>query len=253
MTEVVLDGWLIGAMFLLAAVVFTILIFVSAPYGRHVRSGWGPGINDRLGWVLMESVAPLMFFACFLVGPVNTSAAALVFLGMWELHYLHRAFIFPFSMRNGAGRMALVVIALGLLFNFLNTYLNGRYVFTFSGGYPAEWLAGPKFIVGAIVFAAGFAINRHSDWTLRNLRRPGESSYRIPHGGLFRWVSCPNYTGEILIWTGWAIATWSLAGLVFATWTAANLVPRARSHQIWYRQRFPDYPVERKALVPLLW
>jgi hypothetical protein len=35
-------------------------------------------------------------------------------------------------------------------------------------------------------------------------------------------------------------------------WTAANLVPRAVAHHRWYRERFADYPAERKALVPFL-
>jgi len=33
-------------------------------------------------------------------------------------------------------------------------------------------------------------------------------------------------------WTGWAIATWSLAGASFAFWTAANLIPRT----VWHRK-----------------
>jgi len=253
MTEIALYNWLIVTAFVLAVGVFVALFFIAAPYGRHSRSGWGPTLNDRLGWVVMESAAPLVFFICFLDGRAAPSAAIFVFLAMWEVHYVHRAFIFPFSLRNEAGRMALVVTALGFLFNAANAYLNGRYVFGLSGGYPADWLIGPKFMIGASLFLVGFIVNRHADWTLRSLRRPGESGYTIPHGGLYRWISCPNYFGEILIWTGWAIATWSLAGLAFATWTAANLAPRARSHQRWYRQYFPDYPEKRKALVPLLW
>ena len=63
-------------------------------------------------------------------------------------------------------------------------------------------------------------------------------------------MSCPNYLGEIVEWCGWALATWSLAGLAFALYTAATLRPRALNHHSWYRQRFPDYPPERRALVP---
>ena len=103
------------------------------------------------------------------------------------------------------------------------------------------------------LFVAGFVINRQADHTLRSLRRPGESGYRIPHGGLYRWISCPNYLGEIVEWTGWAMMTWSLAGLSFAVWTAANLAPRAWAHHAWYRKYFAEYPPERRALLPGLW
>jgi hypothetical protein len=53
-------------------------------------------------------------------------------------------------------------------------------------------------------------------------------------------------------WTGWAIATLSLPGLVFALWTAANLAPRALKHHAWYRKTFPDYPQSRKAIIPFV-
>jgi steroid 5-alpha reductase family enzyme len=134
-----------------------------------------------------------------------------------------------------------------------NAYLNGRYIFTFSGGYTSEWLTTPQFICGLGLFLAGFIINRRADHVLHNLREPGVSDYKIPYGGLYRWISCPNYFGEIITWIGWAVATWSLPGLAFAAWTAANLVPRARAHHIWYREHFSDYPTERKALVPGIW
>jgi 3-oxo-5-alpha-steroid 4-dehydrogenase 1 len=252
MSELTFFNWLVVAMLLSAVVIFIALFFIAAPYGRHTRSGWGPTLNDKLSWIIMESAAPVVFFACYVTGQSN-AGTAIVFLVMWELHYVQRAFIFPFSLRNVAGRMTLVVIVMGFLFNSINAYINGRYVFNFSGGYPADWLTGPKFILGAALFIAGYIINRHSDWTLHSLRRPGESGYKIPYGGLYRWISCPNYLGEILIWTGWAVATWSLPGLAFAIWTAANLVPRARSHQRWYQEKFPGYPETRKTLIPLLW
>ena len=71
--------------------------------------------------------------------------------------------------------------------------------------------------------------------------------------GFFARTRNPNYLGEILEWTGWAVATWSLPGLMFALYTAANLVPRARANHKWYRETFRDYPPERKAVLPLLY
>ena len=45
----------------------------------------------------------------------------------------------------------------------------------------------------------------------------------------------------------------AIAGLAFAVYTFANLAPRAIDHHTWYRQRFSDYPPERRALIPYLW
>jgi protein-S-isoprenylcysteine O-methyltransferase Ste14 len=249
--KAIFNGIIIG-WFVLAVVVFVALFFVAAPYGRHLRSGWGYTVGNKTGWVIMEAPAPVLFAVCFLLG-TNTGTATLVFLGLWEAHYLHRAFIYPFGLRGTAKRMTVVVMTFGLVFNMMNGYLNGRYIFTFSGGYSSGWLADPRFIVGVVLFIIGFIVNRQTDLVLRNLRKPGESGYKISYSRFYRWVSCPNYLGEVIIWIGWAVATWSLPGLAFAFWTIANLVPRAKAHHAWYQNSFPDYPPERKALVPGIW
>jgi protein-S-isoprenylcysteine O-methyltransferase Ste14 len=253
MSEQAFFNILLISWFALAVIIFVALFFIVAPYGRHLKDRWGPKIGDRLGWVIMEAPSPVLFAIFFALGIQYISVTAVAFLVMWEAHYIHRAFIYPFSRRDGANNMAVAVIAMGFVFNLGNAYLNGRYVFTFSGGYANEWLMTPQFICGLALFLAGFIINRQADNVLRNLRKPGEAEYKIPYGGLYRWISCPNYLGEIITWTGWAVATWSLPGLAFAVWTAANLVPRARAHHIWYREHFADYPTERKALVPGVW
>jgi len=250
--RVFFDALLIG-WFILALAMFVVLFFITAPYGRHNRRGWGPAIGNRLGWIIMEAPPPIVFAVLFIVGNNAITVTSLVFLMLWLAHYVHRAFIYPFGLRGNTSRMPLFIIVSGFLFNTVNGYLNGRYLFTFSDGYDNQWLTDPRFILGVVLFITGFVINRQADNALRRLRHTGASSYSICSQGLYRWVSCPNYFGEIIIWTGWALATWSLAGLAFAVWTLANLAPRARAHHIWYRQYFPDYPPQRKALVPRVW
>ena len=49
-------------------------------------------------------------------------------------------------------------------------------------------------------------------------------------GGLFEYVSCGNFLGEIIEWTGFAIASWSSVSFAFAFFTICNLAPRAYSH-----------------------
>lgn len=53
-------------------------------------------------------------------------------------------------------------------------------------------------------------------------------------------------------WLGFAIACDSLSAWAFWAWVVANLTPRALSHHKWYLDRFPDYPKDRRALVPFI-
>ena len=140
----------------------------------------------------MEAASPIAFAVCYALGNNNNITAG-IFLVLWEAHYVHRAFIYPFSRRGAARRMPLSVVMMGLFFNLMNGYLNGRYIFTFSGGYAASWLRDPRFIFGTMLFIVGFIINRYADSVLRDLRKPGESGYKISNDGLYRLVSSPNY------------------------------------------------------------
>jgi len=246
-------SYLVLAGFISAPIVFFSLFFVAAPYGRHGRSGWGPTINSVTGWVIMESVAVIAFGAFFIMGVGVGGGVVWIFFAMWQIHYVHRALIFPFRMQSNGKRNPVAIVLMAIIFNVYNGYLNGRYLGTHADRYDTAWLTQPCFIVGVLLFFVGMAINIHSDQILFRLRQAGKRGYRVPFGGMYRFVSCPNYLGEILQWTGWAVATWSLPGLVFAVWTAANLVPRARTHHLWYRDRFPNYPAERKAIVPWIY
>lgn len=253
MNELALHGSLMIGFLVVAALVFPLLFFITAPYGRHTRRGWGPTVNNTLGWVLMESPSPLLFATFFLLGTQTGNPVNIVFLGLWLLHYINRTYIFPFRLRAAAKRMPLMIMLSGMTFNAFNAYLNSRWQNSLAPAYDLSWFTDPRFIGGVLLFLAGFMMNLNSDAILRNLRKPGETGYKIPRGGFFRFVSAPNYLGELIEWSGWALATWSLPGLAFLLWTAANLVPRAISNHKWYVSTFPDYPRERKAILPFIW
>jgi protein-S-isoprenylcysteine O-methyltransferase Ste14 len=237
----------LAGMFVLAALTFPILLRVPAPYGRHRRSGWGPELNARVSWVVMESPSVWLFAAVFARGPHAADAVPLLLFALWELHYLQRTLVFPLLMRGGA-RKPLVTAAMAFGFNLLNSWLNGTALS--ATAFPPERLGQPGFLLGVGLFAGGLALNLWSDSILRRLRAPGEAGYKIPRGGPFRWVSCPNYLGEIVEWAGFALAAGTLPALAFALCTCANLGPRAWTHHRWYRERFADYPPERRALIP---
>ena len=249
MTELQWHFYLVLTVFAFAAVTFVALFFVTAPYGRHLRAGWGATIPARAGWIIMESPAVLVFALVYAQGNNALAAVPLALLGMWQFHYLYRTFLYPLRIRRTAQPMPISIIGMALAFNTINAYINARWI-SHLGSYPDAWFNSAAFIFGVCLFLTGWAINQHADRVLFRLRGPGEAGYKIPRGGLYRQVSCPNYLGEILEWIGWAVACWSLAGAAFAVFTIANLLPRALANHRWYRQQFSDYPDDRKAIIP---
>ncbi|MBN2291493.1 MAG: DUF1295 domain-containing protein [Pirellulales bacterium] len=243
--------WMLLAMwFVLAIAAFFALLVKPAPYGRFSESAWGPKLPPRIAWLLMEGPAAVLFSLLFLFG-THKNAVAVAFFAIWNIHYVYRGFIYPCLTRSTRS-VPMTIVASAICFQVVNSYLQARWLFALGPEYPLSWLSGACFICGVSLFFVGMAITISSDAILRSLRSPGDNLYHIPHGGLFRWISCPNYFGEILEWSAWAILTWSPAGLAFAVWTAANLVPRAISHHRWYHKTFSDYPVKRKAVIPFV-
>ena len=239
--------------FVSAPVVFALLFFVTAPYGRHFRGGWGPSISARAGWMVMEAPALLVIGITVIANGQRLGILPLLMWGLWELHYLYRTILFPVLMRGSSKRFPLMLVVFAFIFNTLNGYANGMYL-----SLPGLAISDGSFIsnlrvgVGVALFVAGFVTHVMSDRDLRRLRKPDEVGYKIPRGGLWEYVSNPNYFGEIMEWCGWALAVWSLPALGFAVFTIANLVPRAWANRKWYQQTFEDYPRERKSVIPFV-
>ena len=235
------------------AIAFIATFFVTAPYGRHARAGWGPTMPAKWGWVLMEAPSPIGFAIVFAMSSHRTEAVPILLLGIWQLHYLYRSFVFPFRMRGGDKPKPLLTVSIAFFFNCCNGAMNA---FAITELAPHLWgegaMASPTLWVGVLVFGFGYVVNQHADYVLRNLRKPGETGYKIPFGGLYGVVSCPNYLGEILEWVGFAIAASTAPGWAFAFFTASNLVPRAVAHHRWYLEKFADYPTRRRAILPFL-
>ena len=153
--------------------------------------------------------------------------------------------------------MPWVIICLGMVFNAINAYMIGGWLFYLAPEdlYTPHWLLSPLFFLGTFLFFIGMAINIHSDHVIRSLRRPGDSNHYIPMKGMYRYVASGNYFGEIVEWLGFAILTWSVAGAVFVLWTFANLAPRARAIHKKYCAEFGDQyeQLHRRYILPFLY
>jgi len=238
-------GWMIFAILLLP-----VLLTVTAPYGRYATKDWGPSVNNRLAWIIMELPALGVFAYFILSGDRVQQTVIWIFFAFWLVHYVNRVFVYPLRTRTRKKRMPLLIMLFAIFFNTVNGFINGYWFGYLSPSYPLAWLRDPRFILGVVLFIAGAYINHDSDRRLLYLRAGGKTGYYIPYGGFFRYVSCPNFMGEIIEWGGFALMTWCLPALSFFIWTAVNLIHRALDHHRWYRKKFISYPSERKAIIP---
>lgn len=243
----------------LAVVAMIASRFIAAPYGRFGERMSLPKLHPRWGWMLMELPATLVFWPSFLTGPHAHATAPMFIATVWGVHYLNRGFVFPWLIRapRSSRSFSVLVIGSGIVVTSLHGWLHGYFVSRYATHLLGDWLTDPRFLVGVALYGSGLALNIHSDAILRNLRsreevERGERVYRVPMGGGFRFVTNPQYFGELVAWTGFAMVTWSLAGVFILSISLANLVPRAIATHAWYRERFPDYPRDRRALVPLV-
>eukprot|EP00307_Rebecca_sp_RCC1486_P005611 CAMPEP_0119424114 /NCGR_PEP_ID=MMETSP1335-20130426/31822_1 /TAXON_ID=259385 /ORGANISM="Chrysoculter rhomboideus, Strain RCC1486" /LENGTH=250 /DNA_ID=CAMNT_0007449627 /DNA_START=1 /DNA_END=753 /DNA_ORIENTATION=- len=249
-----MDNWIAAA--LLSSMGISALVLLSgiqAPYGRYSSSSWGPLMNGKLAWIMQELpsfAVPATMLVAHYPAPPASSAANLALLTAFCTHYFNRTFIFPLRIRGGKPT-PVTVFLMAFCFCVTNGWLQGRALTVFQS-YDASWTSDPRFIVGLLLFVAGMSINIHADHILTNLRKPGETGYKIPRGGMFEYVSGANFFGECLEWSGFAIACWSFPAVAFALSVWFNIGPRAIQHHRWYKSKFDDYPKQRAALVPFL-
>lgn len=230
-------------------ITFVYLFFENAPYGRHIKDGWGIKIPARLGWIVMESPCVILMVVLALIIREQLEMIHKIFLCIWLTHYIHRTFIYPFVIEMTNPKMPISIALSAFFFNIINVSIQAFGIFYFTK-YSDDWLTSPAFIIGLSVFLFGMFINIKSDYIINSMKRDKGPGYHIPDQFLYKYLSAPNYFGEIIEWLGWAILTFSVSGFVFLIWVIANLFPRAIAHHKWYKDKFENYPKERKAIIP---
>jgi very-long-chain enoyl-CoA reductase len=78
--------------------------------------------------------------------------------------------------------------------------------------------------------------------------------YKIPEGGLFRFVTCPHYLFEITTFWGIALVAMNLLPLTCAFNTMLFLSGQATATTRWYQEKFgAKWPKERKHIIPFVY
>ena len=240
----ILIPWVVLGLF-----TFIVLLKFSAPYGKFASESWGPSMSFKLGWMIQEIISPIIFSIFFLHNGSDDKGIAWIFFIIWNVHYFNRSVLFPIRQKQTT-KCPIVIVLSAIFFNTINGFTNG-YFLGYLAQYDFNYVYSIQFIVGLFVLITGVFINVKSDNILIGIKKK-YNDYQIPNGFMYKYISCPNYFGEIIEWFGFYIMTASAPALIFVFWTMCNLIPRAISNHKWYINKFSDYPKERKAIIPFL-
>jgi 3-oxo-5-alpha-steroid 4-dehydrogenase 1 len=241
-------------MSVIAAIVFVALYFVDAGYGLFFDRKWGTPVPNKVAWMCMEAPVFVVVLLLWADSDRRFEVVPLLFFLFFELHYFRRSFVFPWLIK-GKSMMPAGIMAMGIVFNLLNGYMQGEWLFHLAPAdrYTTSWLVSPQFIIGTALFFLGMAVNWHSDYIVRHLRKGNDTKHYLPKGGMFKYVTSAGYLGEIVEWCGFAVLTWSASGAVFAWWTFANLVPRANTVYHKYQKMFGSEVENKKRVFPFIY
>ncbi|EPF30297.1 hypothetical protein HMPREF9194_00612 [Treponema maltophilum ATCC 51939] len=243
-------------MLVLGLMCFFALYFIPAGYGKLIDKKWGFSFNNKTAWTLMECPTLIVMFYLLCTLDYEHKPVRVLLASFFILHYIQRTLIFP-ALLKGKSKMPITIVLMGMLFNSINSFLIGLWIFYFSPAemYDRGWLSDPRFIAGAVLFFVGMIINISSDSYIRSLRKNGSSKHYYPSRGMYRYITSANYFGELVEWLGFAVLTWSSAGFLFVFWTACNLVPRSDAIYKKYAETFPDEVAryKPKRIIPFLY
>ncbi|KAK4518712.1 uncharacterized protein ATC70_008934 [Mucor velutinosus] len=172
------------------------LFFVNAPYGRFAgKLGVDWSLPGKWSWAFMEVISPIMFGTSLLFTRPTGTPFQIMLSAAWIIHYINRSIIYPLRATSMAPIHILAFLA-SIAFNVLNGYTNGVWIGRHSNATDAQ------FWIGMAIWLSGFVSNIHHDNILFQLRKikkdDGNKRYFIPHGGLFEYISCPNYFSETM-------------------------------------------------------
>lgn len=244
--------------FLCVAWVYLIFVGVQsfwfpAPYGKFT-SATGIGFLTRLtkiqmpasfGWMLQEIPSFLVSFCALVHLYQRGMILKMLLLTPYVAHYFNRSILFPLKMKNGKPA-PLLTVGSAFVFCLYNGLMQSHAIVSLD----LENLSLGGSALGLAIFVGGMGINIQSDQILKNLRKEGETGYKIPYGGLYEYVTCPNYFGEALEWWGFACVVQTSAGVWFGVWSTMFLGGRALQTHSWYKEKFKEYPQERGAFIP---
>ncbi|KAF6806642.1 steroid 5 alpha-reductase [Colletotrichum sojae] len=287
----IIEGWLppsrenytlISTVFQIAYPIIGSMQYLVSWYGMGKTSVASRfNIPGRAAWFLME--VPGLLTVLYVMGtlPARVGIEDLpwqnkVLAGLFVIHYVYRAVIYPF-IQPSMSPIHPLVAASALGFQLCNGVSIGGWLAAYGPTTPEAWEARlypfglVQFVAGIGLFYVGLVGNYFHDEELREIRRAEtrrqekvrregsmqeakgvDKHYRLPNTMMFRYVLFPHYFLEWVEWFGWWMASgWGVPGRAFLVNEVTAMFPRAWRGRGWYEERFGEEKIRRRwTIVP---
>lgn len=120
------------------------------------------------------------------------------------------------------------------------------------------------FMVGLVIMVLGIALEGAADLQKNNAKKKNPN--RFVSTGLYRFVRCPNYLGELIMWTGvfiagctalvsvwqWIIAIIGYLGIVYVMFSGARRLEIRQDKNYGDDKEYKKYKKKTPILIPLI-
>ncbi|GAB4485241.1 MAG: hypothetical protein Fur0016_10070 [Anaerolineales bacterium] len=202
------------------------------------------GMDARLGMFALYFLPILAALAFSLPYLATSTLVQAIVLAALLGHFAKRCLEVLFLHKYSGPIDPFTTLAIGSFYSLVAGFIS------FLNQWPLA-AADNWFWLGLFLFVFGETANFHHHKILAALRRD-TLGYVIPRGGWFEYVACPHYFFEIVAWVGILLLSRHLFALVALVGMAGYLLARSRKTLAWYREKFPNFPKNRKALIPFL-
>nr|XP_033204119.1 polyprenol reductase [Bombus vancouverensis nearcticus] len=215
---------------------------------------WTGNSSKNVIWILDICLGS---FRQALVSPESTFIATLVLtLHCWKRFYeTHFVSIFSDNMMNISHYLLGYIHYIGSLVCIIGE--SDGFVEGSEGNFSWRRITYLQLICAIICVLSSY-VQLRTNFILSNLRynkdrKITSTAYKIPHGGLFDYISGSLQFTEIIIYILLSIILWQSTNFHYITlWVIINQTVTAVLTHKWYIQTFKNYPMSRKILLPYI-
>lgn len=221
-------------------------------YSKFARPDARKSVPSRVGMFIVYFPAALAPAAALAFSGVTATGWHWLAMGLVTAHFAKRCAEVLFLHRY-SGRMDLdAVVPICLQYTLQSVTLAWIACVENPLGPPGETFP-VALRVGMVLWGLGTSLNLYHHWLLSRLRKDGAGGYHLPRGGLFGWVACPHYFGELVAWFGFALVFHHITALVFFSTMLLYLMGRSSATLSWYREKLTTTPEGWRRLIPLVY